>query len=78
MKEKLLILLALLITCTSLSQIHDPVSWKTSVVKLSDTDYELISTATIEEGWHLYSQTVGDGGQCLLPLPIHSLINLNW
>ncbi|PLB19256.1 MAG: Cytochrome c-type biogenesis protein DsbD, protein-disulfide reductase [Flavobacteriaceae bacterium FS1-H7996/R] len=31
-------------------------------MKLSDTEYELISTATIEPGWHLYSQAVPENG----------------
>ncbi|AUP79979.1 protein-disulfide reductase DsbD domain-containing protein [Flavivirga eckloniae] len=44
------------------AQIHDPVTWKTSVNKISDTEYELTATATIEEGWHLYSQSVPEDG----------------
>lgn len=49
------------------SQIHDPVKWKTSVKKISETEYDLISTATIDSGWHLYSQEVPDGG----PIPTY-------
>ena len=44
------------------SQIYDPVSWETSIEKLSDTEYELISRATIEPGWHLYAQNLPEGG----------------
>ncbi|KGL59013.1 protein-disulfide reductase DsbD family protein [Polaribacter sp. Hel1_85] len=47
------------------SQVLDPVKWTTSVEKISDTEYNLISTANIDAGWHLYSQTVPDGG----PIP---------
>ena len=47
------------------AQIYDPVKWSTSVEKLSDTEYKLISTATIETKSHLYSQTVDEGG----PIP---------
>lgn len=47
------------------AQMYDPVSWATSVEKLSDTEYKLISTATIEAKSHLYSQNVDDGG----PIP---------
>tara|TARA_R110000868_G_scaffold226619_2_gene479276 strand:- start:79 stop:2118 length:2040 start_codon:yes stop_codon:yes gene_type:complete len=47
------------------AQILDPVEWSTSVEKISDTEYKLITTATIEEGWHLYSQNVPEGG----PIP---------
>jgi len=35
---------------------QDPVLWKTSVEKLSDTEYNLIFEATILKDWHLYSQ----------------------
>ncbi|WP_158839178.1 protein-disulfide reductase DsbD family protein [Polaribacter sp. L3A8] len=47
------------------SQIEDPVKWSTSVKKVSDTEFILISEATIEKGWHLYSQDVPDDG----PIP---------
>ncbi|TRZ42314.1 protein-disulfide reductase DsbD family protein [Robertkochia solimangrovi] len=57
-------LLSALLLATSLvsAQILDPVTWKTDVKKLSDTEYELIATATIDMGWHLYSQDVPKGG----------------
>ncbi|WP_147679028.1 protein-disulfide reductase DsbD domain-containing protein [Algibacter pacificus] len=60
--KKLLILLALVCSANSFSQILEPVKWSTSVNKISDSEYELIATATIEENWHLYSQTVPEGG----------------
>ena len=47
------------------SQIFDPVKWSTSIKKISDTEYDLISKAKIEKGWHLYSQVVPEDG----PLP---------
>ena len=47
------------------SQVFDPVKWETSTEKISDTEYVLISTATIDSGWHLYSQDVPEGG----PIP---------
>lgn len=50
---------------SSFAQIHDPVKWSTSVVKISDTEYDLITTATIEAKWHLYSQNVPADG----PIP---------
>ena len=34
----------------------NPVSWSYSVQKLSDKKYALRITATIQSGWHLYSQ----------------------
>ncbi|KQC28696.1 protein-disulfide reductase DsbD family protein [Flagellimonas eckloniae] len=47
------------------SQILDPVKWSTSVEKVSDNEYDIIATATIDAGWHLYSQNVPEGG----PIP---------
>lgn len=47
------------------AQIYNPLKWKTSVEKISDTEYELQAKAIIESGWHLYSQVVSDGG----PIP---------
>ncbi len=44
------------------AQIIEPVKWETSVEKISDTEAVLIATASIEDKWHLYSQTVPEGG----------------
>lgn len=64
MKSVLLLLFVLHSWC-SFSQIYDPVEWSTTSKKISDTEYDLIITATIDEGWHLYSQYVPEGG----PIP---------
>ena len=57
--------LTLLINLSAFSQILEPVKWTTTVEKVSDTEYKLISKATIESGWHLYSQNVPEDG----PIP---------
>jgi thiol:disulfide interchange protein DsbD len=44
------------------SQIEDPLKWATSVEKTSDTEFVLVSTATIDDGWHLYAQEVPEDG----------------
>ncbi|MDR5591620.1 protein-disulfide reductase DsbD family protein [Christiangramia sp. SM2212] len=44
------------------AQIHDPVQWETQVNKISDTEYELLMNAYIQDHWHLYSQDLPDGG----------------
>ena len=61
----LYLLLAFVSTASLQSQILDPVKWSTSVKKISETEYDLISKATIEDKWHLYSQVVPADG----PLP---------
>ena len=63
--KKIMLLLALFISAVSFSQIHNPVKWATSVVAVSETKYDLVVQATIEGGWHLYSQSVPEDG----PIP---------
>lgn len=65
--KKIIILLTFLLTASisSYGQIFKPVKWTTSVKKVSAGTYNLIATATIDAGWHLYSQTVPKGG----PIP---------
>ncbi|OBQ55596.1 thioredoxin family protein [Tamlana sp. s12] len=60
--KKIFLLCAFLFTMLGQAQIFNPVKWSTSVEKLSDTEYKLISKATIEKGWHLYSQNVPENG----------------
>lgn len=63
MKFKKVLLLCLLAFAFNLNaQVFDPVKWNTKTEKISDTEYNLISIATIEAGWHLYSQVVPEGG----------------
>ncbi|REE27196.1 thiol:disulfide interchange protein DsbD [Winogradskyella pacifica] len=64
-KILLLCLLAFTFSFNLFSQVFDPVKWETKVEKISDTEYNLISTATIDAGWHLYSQNVPNNG----PIP---------
>lgn len=63
--KNLILILALAIGFNTYSQIYDPVDWETSVEKISETDYILVVNATIEKGWHLYSQNVPEDG----PIP---------
>lgn len=52
----------LLITFFAQGQILNPVKWKSKVVQKSDTEFELVMEATIENEWHMYSQYTPDGG----------------
>jgi hypothetical protein len=47
------------------AKIYDPVKWSFSSEKLNDKEYNLIITAKIEKGWHVYSQFIEEGG----PIP---------
>lgn len=46
-------------------KIVEPVKWTTQTNQISETDYELIIVANIEDDYHLYSQNVPENG----PLP---------
>lgn len=47
------------------AQVKAPVKWHFSAVQKSDKEAELVFTATMDEGWHIYSQFLEEGG----PLP---------
>ena len=61
MKHLLAFLIVLFSIQTVFSQI-EPVKWSAEVEKISDTEYNLIYKADIEDHWHLYSQTLPEGG----------------
>ncbi len=46
----------------SFGQVINPVKWTFDQKKISDTEFELHFTASIEKGWHLYSTSIGEGG----------------
>ncbi|NDV65857.1 cytochrome c biogenesis protein CcdA [Bacteroides sp. 224] len=47
--------------CSVSAQMHDPVKMKTELKSLSNNEAEIIFTATIDAGWHVYSTELGDG-----------------
>ena len=56
MKYLSLIVLSLLIAGASIAQNSNPVSWSFSSKKINNNVYEIQMVATIQQGWHLYSQ----------------------
>ena len=65
-RKTVLCLAALLACCNvAFAQMLEPVKWTQELKMVSETEAELIFNATIEEGWHLYTTDVPDGG----PLP---------
>ena len=68
-----LFIFILLIGSVTNAQIHNPVNWDTSVEKINDSEFDLLITAEIESGWHLYSQNVPEGG----PIPTSIKIPLD-
>ncbi|MBC7745593.1 MAG: thioredoxin family protein [Flavobacterium sp.] len=69
--NKLLSLLLFLIISSAQAQIFDPVKWSFGSKKVNDKEADLIITAKIEPGWHVYSQFIGEGG------PIPTSFNFN-
>jgi thiol:disulfide interchange protein len=55
----------LLLSLYAGAQIYDPVTWEFGYEKKGSTSYELVFTATIEKGSHIYSMDIPDGG----PIP---------
>jgi thiol:disulfide interchange protein DsbD len=67
MKKLATLLLLLSMTLAGFAQIIDPVKWTFKVNDLSETESELVFTAQLENGWHLYSQHTDPNG----PLAIY-------
>ncbi|CAH8282156.1 thiol:disulfide interchange protein DsbD [Mariniflexile fucanivorans] len=65
MKKFLFALVVLGLSIVGHAQMIDPVKWTTTVEKLSDSEFNLVSKAEIPSGFHLYSQDVPEGG----PIP---------
>ena len=57
MKRLVLILSLFFTVAIASAQNINPVSWSFTSKKLSDKEYEIQMLATIQQGWHLYSQS---------------------
>jgi thiol:disulfide interchange protein DsbD len=57
MKRFSLIIAAFLTVAIASAQNINPVSWSFTSKKLGDKEYEIQMLATIQQGWHLYSQS---------------------
>lgn len=66
--KKILLAVILLSTWVCNAQIETPLTWSSSFKKISETEYDLIISADIIPGWHLYSQFTEEGGS--LPIII--------
>ncbi len=65
-------LLLMVISCLSvIAQMQDPVHFKTEWKSISANEAEIIFSATIDPGWHVYSTDLGDGG------PTQATINID-
>ena len=71
MKKFISFLLLSFVVYALQAQIQEPVKFKTELNTLSDTEAEIVFTATIDQGWHVYSTELGDGG------PISATFNVD-
>lgn len=62
MKKLLIILFALMLTIGAYAQIEAPVKWSYAAKRISPTEAVVLLKATIQPGWHIYSQNVKAGG----------------
>lgn len=65
MKKILAFLFFLTLAFSVSAQIYDPVSWKFSTEKINGKEATVTFTATMQPGWHVYSQFIEEGG----PIP---------
>ena len=71
--KKYYITLALLILFLfqSKAQVLTPVHWSYAAKKISATEAVVFLRATIDHGWHVYSQTVKNGGPVKTSITFH-------
>ncbi|MFV0593007.1 MAG: cytochrome c biogenesis protein CcdA [Draconibacterium sp.] len=62
MKKITLVFILFVVAIAAQSQVVEPVTWSFSQNKVSETEYDLVLTAKIDEGWHLYATKLPEGG----------------
>ncbi len=73
MRKTTFLSLLLFFVCavTAMAQMQDPVHFKSELKQISGTEAEIVFTATIDDGWHVYSTDLPDGG------PISATFNVD-
>ncbi len=69
--RRIFLLIAVFSLSAASAQILDPVDWQLTKQKVSETDYELLMTATMDPGWYIYGTDLAPGG------PIPTAITFN-
>jgi len=70
-KVMLVFALCLFIVLGASAQIETPVTWSYAQKKVSNTEAIIYLKATIQDGWHIYSQHVKPGG------PVKTSVKIN-
>ena len=78
MKKILFSLIVSFLVLTVYAQIQEPVKFKTELKNISATEVEIVFTASIEPGWHVYSTDLGDGGPISATFNTDKLTGAEW
>lgn len=62
MKKLIFVVAALIFSTGAFAQIEAPVKWSYAAKKVSATEAVVFLKATIQNGWHIYSLNLKDGG----------------
>jgi DsbC/DsbD-like thiol-disulfide interchange protein len=62
MKKLLLMVIVLGMSICAYGQIESPVKWSFGAKRISSTEAVVFLRATIQDGWHIYSLNVKEGG----------------
>ncbi|TWJ03535.1 thiol:disulfide interchange protein DsbD [Mucilaginibacter frigoritolerans] len=62
MKKLLILIVLMIVGISTYAQIETPVKWSYAAKKISSTEAVVFLRATIQDGWHIYSLDVKDGG----------------
>jgi len=73
MKKIILLFVSVLVSLTTKAQTQNPVTWQATYKSISATEGEISITATIEKGWHTYSQKESTAG----PIPTSFKYNVS-
>jgi thiol:disulfide interchange protein DsbD len=63
--KKFAIIIAVFSCTLCFAQVRNPVKWNFNSKRINATTCEIHLTASLENGWHMYSQTTPEGG----PIP---------
>lgn len=61
-KISLILTLVIISTFGAFAQLESPVTWSYVAKKISKTEAIVYLKATVEDGWHIYSQNIKPGG----------------
>ena len=71
MKFTLIFICGIMLSISAKAQLAEPVKWSFKAEKISTTEYKVTLTATMDEGWFVYSQDLSAKG------PVATRINFD-